>query len=220
MTACSLVTVTGRPLSGGSAVDTNEASEVGSPNCEVASELSANRVNAVRAPGLFPSSRLISTRVARPAAVVVGSGRSTCRPMPAGGPPSAAGSSTSQPTGAAKIRVFLATLAGVAIISGDSATCTPVGWTTRAPWGKLRATSTHRLESGTQASTGAPLRVAWPSICPATVAAGAAATWTSTQRPPAACCWRLKLWATRPTAGARSSLTATLSSTGWLVHEA
>ena len=146
--------------------------------------------------------------------MVVGSGRSTCRPIAAGGPPSAAGSSTSQPTGAAKTRVFLATSSGVAIISGERATSTPVGRMTCAPWGKLRATSTQRLESGIQASGAAPLRVACPSICPATVAAGDAAIWTSTHRPLAACCWRLKLWATRPTAGARSSVTATLSRTG------
>src|SRR5450755_68056 len=171
MTACSDVTVTGRLLKGGPAVDTNEASDAGSSNCEVASELSTNLVKVARAAEPGPSSLLSSTRVARPAALSLGSGRSTRSPIDAGGPPSAGGSSTFQPAGGLKAWVSLATRRGITTIRGDRATSTPVGCTSWAPRGKLRATSTQRLESGIHASTeGMPLLLLCPSICEATVA--------------------------------------------------
>ncbi len=173
------MTVTGRALNGGAAVDTNEASAAGLSNCEVASELSTNLVKLVRAASPWPSIRLSSTRVASPAALSAGSGRSTFRPSDRGGPPSACGSSMLQPAGESKACVAAATVFGITITSGERATEMPVGWTSRAPSGKLRATSTHRLESGIHASTdGMPFLLSCPSIRPATVAEVASVTWT------------------------------------------
>jgi hypothetical protein len=72
------------------------------------------------------------------------------------------------------------------IISGDRATVIPVGWTRCAPIANVRATSTHRLESGIQASKfGRPPPDVWPSTTEATAAGCAGLTWISTHRPAA-----------------------------------
>src|SRR2546429_9931007 len=106
--------------------------------------------------------------------------------MEGGGPPSEAGSSMFQPTGAAKILVCWATCCGVTISSGDLATSMPVVFTAPAPCGKLRTTSTHSDESGIQASTEVvDLPGAWPSIRPATAGEAAGRACTCEQRPTA-----------------------------------
>jgi hypothetical protein len=82
--------------------------------------------------------------------------------------------------------VLAATAAVVTSMRGERATLLPVGWTSCAPIGYLRATSTQRLESGIQASMGVvPASEAWPSICPASAAESPSVTCTSAQRPSA-----------------------------------
>ncbi len=151
-------------------------------NCEVTSAANTNLAKAVRAAAPVPSSLSIWTRVASPAALWVGSGRSTRRCWLVGGPPSEAGSRKFQPTETPNAGTLAAAGAGMTIISGERATSNPAGWMSRAPIGKLRATSTHRLESGIQASTaGRLLAGPWPSTCAATVAGAAVVIRTSAQ---------------------------------------
>ena len=190
--------MTGRALSGGRAWIENAASDAGSLNCADDCAENANLVRRVRAAGPLPSSLLISTREASPAALWVGSGRSTRSPSAAGGPPTEPGSRKFQPTALLNEGTWAAAGAGITIMSGDRATTIPVVWTRCAPSGNVRATSTHRLESGTQASTeGRPWLLAWPSTWAATVAGGASVTCTSTQRPSTWWLCRLKYWPTR-----------------------
>ncbi len=171
----------------------------------VDSALNTNWVNAVLAAALSPSSRLTSIRVASPDELSVGSGRSTASPRLAGGPPAAGGSSTLQVGGESKTCVLAATAAVVTSSSGERATLLPVGCTTWAPTGYVRATSTHRVESGIQASTGAaPPSEAWPSIWLASVAESPSVTWTSMHRPAAVTFWLLKERAMSSMAGAMS----------------
>jgi hypothetical protein len=92
-------------------------------------------VNVARAADPDPSSRLSSTSVASPAALLVGSGMATLSPVLAGGPPAVAGSSTLQPAGESKMPVALATAIGMTVISGDSAISVPVSRTAWAPLG-------------------------------------------------------------------------------------
>src|ERR1039458_2731033 len=131
--------------------------------------------------------------VASPAELFAGSGNSTCSPRPEAGPPTRCGSRNCQPTAVPKAGICAATDRGITIMSGDLATVTPVGWTSCAPAGELRATSTQSEESGIQASS-----PAWPDgdLSPDTSAAAvdgcSLTTWTTAQCPSTSLRWALK----------------------------
>src|SRR5450432_887098 len=154
-------------------------------------------------------------RVASPAELCAGSGNSTCRPSPVAGPPTRWGRRNCQPTSVPKAGICAATDRGITIMSGDLATVTPVGWTSCAPAGELRATLTQSEESGIQASN-----PAWPDgeLSPDTAAAAAEGcsliTCTTAQCPSTLMRCALKYLLTCLIAGATSSAAARLTTTG------
>ena len=121
--------------------------------------------------GPVPSSRRSSTTVASPAELCSGSGSSTCTPAADGGPPADGGSRKFQPVELPSGCRRDAADRGITIISGDRATSIPVVWTRCAPAGPLRATPTHRLESGIHASMAGRPR---GGVLPSTIAAAMA----------------------------------------------
>ena len=120
------MTVTGSPSSGGAARLTNDRRELGSSKYEVTSDPRTNLVNRTRAGAPWPSRRPTSIRLARPAALCVGSGRSTRMLAGTTGPPAERGSSSRQPT-LPKAAVRAAAAFGMTSSSGDSATLNPAG---------------------------------------------------------------------------------------------
>ena len=100
-------------------------------------------------------------------------------------------------------------------MSGDLATVTPVGWTSWAPAGELRATSTQSEESGIQASNAArPDEDLSPDTSAAAVEGCTLTTCTTAQCPFTS--WRCALnhLLTCSIAGATSSAAARLTTTG------
>src|SRR5215469_7521743 len=214
MTACSVVTVTGFWSSGAAARLTSEVSDAVSSKYEVTEELCANVVNFTRACWPDPSSLLSSIKVASPAAVWDGSGRSTRRSAGALGPPTERGSSSRQPY-LANCGVRTAAACGITIINGDLATLNPAGSTVWAPGAKPRTTSTHRLESGIQALICPPVAFGcWPSIWPAATDGEPESICTATQRPSTWCCSRLYADVMSWMGGVMSVLTATVMTSG------
>src|SRR5262249_29835460 len=181
---------------GGWARDTNQDGDVGSSNCVEGWAESTNLVSSARAAGPPPSSLLISIRVASPAELCVGSGRLSLMLSGDVWPPMDP-SRKFQPAEVLNAGTWAAAAGGITIMSGDLATCRPVDWTACAPSGNVRATSTHRLESGIHASTaGRPALEACPSTSDATAAGDSWLTCTSTHRPAA---WWASWLNTRPT---------------------
>src|SRR5258706_13518848 len=122
--------------------------------------------------------------VASPAELFAGSGNSTCRPSAVAGPPTRWGSRNCQPTDVPKAGICAATDCGITIMSGDRATVMPVGWTSCAPAGELRATSAQSEESGIQPSNPArPDGDLSPDTSAAAVDGGTLTTWTTAQCP-------------------------------------
>ena len=131
------------------------------------------------------------------------------------GPPSDCGKSVFQPTCRDARLTVPATVRGVVMTSGDRATEMPVGRTPAAPRAELRTMSTHRLESGTHASTGAsPAIVPIPDSSAATAPGESSVTSTWAQWPATSRLRSLKYWPICCTAGAMSRDAATCSRTG------
>jgi len=153
MTACSVVTVTGADTAPAPPSGAQLASLASGAGRAVGGSVCTCTAKPARPACLDgPSSRCSSASVTSPAALLAGSGNSTCRPSAEAGPPSLAGSRNRQLTELPNAGVSAAADRGITMTSVVRASVRPAG-RIRVAAGPC-ANPAHRLASGIQAAGG------------------------------------------------------------------